>query len=304
MTSSTNWPAPARLSVGVVSGGRVGSAVGHALESAGHVVGGVVASSSTSAALVARRLPDSQIGDLTTVAAVAELLVIAVPDSVLETVIDELAAVIRPGTIVAHTAGAYGVGILDPLTQRGATPLAIHPAMTFTGSDEDLTRLRTACFGITALDDIGYAIAQALVLEIGGEPVRIREEARTLYHAALAHGANHLVALVSDAVAALRIVLAGQELPGQDPITDAPDGLPERILEPLLTAALDNTLRSGPAALTGPVARGDAAAVAAHLEALEEADPQLAVAYRAMSRRAAAYTDAPAPLLDVLAGPR
>ncbi len=48
-------------------------------------------------------------------------------------------------------------------------------------------------------DDIGYAIAQSLVLEIGGEPVRVREENRALYHAALAHGSNHLVTLVVDA---------------------------------------------------------------------------------------------------------
>ena len=72
--------------------------------------------------------------------------------------------------------------------------------MTFTGHDEDTARLSSACFGITAADDIGYAIAQSLVLEIGGEPVRVREENRALYHAALAHGSNHLVTLVVDAV--------------------------------------------------------------------------------------------------------
>ena len=75
--------------------------------------------------------------------------------------------------------------------------------MTFTGSDEDITRLPDTCFGITAADEVGYAIAQSLVLEIGGEPFRVREDARTLYHAALAHAGNHIVTVLADALDAL-----------------------------------------------------------------------------------------------------
>ena len=71
--------------------------------------------------------------------------------------------------------------------------------MTFTGGDDDIVRLGETCFGITAADEIGYMIGQSLVLEIGGEPFRVSEEARTLYHAALAHASNHLVTLVADA---------------------------------------------------------------------------------------------------------
>ena len=46
-------------------------------------------------------------------------------------------------------------------------------------------------------------------MEMGGEPVRIPEDHRTLYHAALAHGANHLIALISDAVAVLNAAIEG-----------------------------------------------------------------------------------------------
>ncbi|SIR66223.1 Rossmann-like and DUF2520 domain-containing protein [Williamsia sterculiae] len=296
-----NWPAPARLTVGIVSAGRVGTAIGAALEQVDHVVGSVAARSPASLRRADERLPDSEVLTPDRVAARSELLILAVPDAVLVGVIDDLVGAVRPGTIVAHTAGAHGVGVLAPLAARGATPLAIHPAMTFTGGREDTTRLRTACFGVTAADEIGYAVASALVLEMGGEPVRIREEARPLYHAALAHGANHLVALVSDAVAALRAAIAGQELPGQEPVDDRPGGLAERMLAPLLTAALQNTLESGSAALTGPVARGDTAAVAAHLRALAEVDPDLTRGYRAMSLRAAHHTpDPPADLIALL----
>ena len=121
---------------------------------------------------------------------------------------------VRPGTIVAHTSGANGIGVLGPADRPGCIPLAIHPAMTFTGSDEDISRLSDACFGITAADEVGYAIAQSLVLEIGGEPFCVREDARALYHAALAHAGNHIVTVVADAVEALRAALRGQRAAG------------------------------------------------------------------------------------------
>ncbi|WP_276086124.1 DUF2520 domain-containing protein [Nocardia zapadnayensis] len=295
-------PAPARLTVGIVSAGRVGSALGAALERAGHVVFGVAAISDASVRRAQSRLPESQILPVEEVAARSELLILAVPDAELAGLVRGLASsgTVRPGTIVAHTSGANGIGVLAPLREAGALPLAVHPAMTFTGHDEDLSRLANACFGITAADEIGYAIAQSLVIEMGGEPVRVPEEHRTLYHAALAHGSNHLVTLVLDAVEALRQALSGPGLLGQQTVDDQPGGLPERLLAPLASAALDNALRRGQAALTGPVARGDTAAVAAHLEALTAADPEIAAGYRALSRRTAERAQAPAELRELL----
>ncbi|UGT40103.1 DUF2520 domain-containing protein [Nocardia yamanashiensis] len=296
--------APARLTVGIVSAGRVGSALGAALERAGHVVFGVSAISDASVRRAQTRLPDSRILPAEEVAARSELLILAVPDSELAGLISGLAAamVVRPGTIVAHTSGANGVGILAPLTEQGALPLAIHPAMTFTGHDEDVARLSNACFGVTAADDIGFAIAQSLVIEMGGEPVRVAEENRTLYHAALAHGSNHLVTLIVDAVEALRAALAGPGLLGQQIVDDQPNGLAERMLAPLASAALDNALRRGQSALTGPVARGDVAAVAAHLNALAAVDPRLEAGYRALSLRSAERARTNPALIELLEG--
>lgn len=293
---------PARLKVGIVSGGRVGTALGAALERAEHVVVACSAISARSRRLTERRLPDTAVLPVPDVAGSAELLLLTVPDAELPGLVGGLAATgeVRPGTIVAHTSGANGIAVLAPLVAQGCTPLAIHPAMTFTGGGEDVTRLGETCFAVTAADETGYAVAQALVLEIGGEPFRVREEARTLYHAALAHGSNHLVTLIADALEALRGALSGEELLGQELIGDVPGGLAERILAPLADAALHNTLRRGRAALTGPVARGDAAAVAAHLAALDEVDPGLARAYRADSLRTAQCAHAPEEVLEVL----
>jgi predicted short-subunit dehydrogenase-like oxidoreductase (DUF2520 family) len=294
---------PARLKVGIISAGRVGTAIGVALERVDHVVVACSAVSSASRQRAERRLPDTPVAPVPDVAGNAELLLLAVPDTELAGLVSGLAATsaVRPGTIVAHTSGANGVGVLAPLSAQDCIPLAIHPAMTFTGSDEDISRLPDTCFGITAADEVGYAIAQSLVLEMGGEPFRVREDARTLYHAALSHAANHMVTLIADALDALRAALSGTELLGQQLVDDQPGGIAERILGPLSRAALENTLQRGHAALTGPIARGDADAVAGHLDALNAVDPQLAQAYRVNALRTAERVHAPKELVEVLA---
>ncbi|OBF80849.1 oxidoreductase, partial [Mycobacterium sp. 852002-51163_SCH5372311] len=276
-------------------------ALGVALERADHVVVACSAISQTSRLRAQRRLPDTPVLPPPEVAAAAELLLLAVPDSELAGLVSGLAATaaVRAGTIVAHTSGANGIAILAPLAPD-CIPLAIHPAMTFTGSDEDISRLPDTCFGITAADDVGHAIAQSLVLEMGGEPFCVREDARVLYHAALAHASNHVVTVLADALEALRAALRGSELLGQQSVDDQPGGIAERIVGPLARAALENTLQRGQAALTGPVARGDAAAVAGHLAALERVDPELAHAYRVNALRTALRAHAPGDVVEVL----
>ena len=259
---------PARLSVGTIGAGRVGAVLAAALARAGHRATAIAAVSRASLRRAEELVPQAEVLPPDEVAARADLLLLAVPDDVLPDLATGLAAagVVRTGTLVAHTSGAHGYRVLDPLTTAGALPLALHPVMTFTGTDVDLQRLEGACFGVTAPDELRLA-AEALVIEMGAEPVWIEEALRPLYHAALATGANHLVTLVNQAADLLGA--AGVEQPA-------------RMLGPLLGAALDNSLRHGDAAMTGPVARGDAGTVRAHLEVLE--DPPVRAAYVAMSR--------------------
>jgi predicted short-subunit dehydrogenase-like oxidoreductase (DUF2520 family) len=294
---------PARLKVGIISAGRVGAALGMALERVDHVVVACSAVSRASRRRAERRLADTPVVAVPEVAGNAELLLLAVPDAELPGLVSGLAATsaVRPGTIVVHTSGVNGIGVLAPLTVQDCIPLAIHPAMTFTGADEDVSRLPGTCFGITAADEVGYAIAQSLVLEIGGEPFRVPEQARTLYHAALSHAGNHLVTVLTDALDALRAAAAGTELLGQQLVDDQPGGIAERILGPLARAALENTLQRGQAALTGPIARGDAGTVAGHLRALRAVDPGLAQAYRVNAIRTAEKIHAPDDVFEVLA---
>jgi predicted short-subunit dehydrogenase-like oxidoreductase (DUF2520 family) len=267
---------PARLAVGVVSAGRVGAVLGAALARAGHTV---VAASGVSKESVQRAeelLPDVPLLPPDDVVSRADLVLLALPDDALAGMVRGLAAAdaLRPGQIVVHTCGAHGVEVLAPAVDHGALTLALHPVMTFTGRAEDLERLTTCCFGVTAGDgdEAAWSVGEALVMEMGAEPVRIPDAARPLYHTALAHGANHLVTLVAEAADLLR---------------EAGVGDPNRMLGPLLSAALDNALRHGDRALTGPVARGDVGTVRAHLRVLSEHAPDMLPTYRALAVRTA-----------------
>src|ERR1700730_16352838 len=165
---------PARLKVGIISAGRVGTALGVALERVDHVVFACSAVSSASRQRAECWLPDTPLAPVPDVAGNAELLLLAVPDTELAALVSGLAATsaVRPGTIVAHTSGINGVGVLAPLSEQDCVPLAIHPAMTFTGSDEDISRLPDTCFGITAADEVGFAVAESLVLVVWRGAVR------------------------------------------------------------------------------------------------------------------------------------
>jgi predicted short-subunit dehydrogenase-like oxidoreductase (DUF2520 family) len=274
------------LVIGVVGAGRVGAVLGAALAAAGHHVVAAAAVSAASRERAARLLPGAVIRPADEVAHAAEdLLLLAVPDDALGGVVAGLATTgaLDRGQMVAHTSGAHGVGVL------GDVPgMALHPAMTFTGEPADLDRLPGVSWGVTAAD---RAFATRLVADLRGIPEWIAEEDRPLYHAALAHGANHLATLVNEAADLLRKAGVGQ---------------PRKVLDPLLHAALDNALRLGDDALTGPVSRGDAGTVRKHLHRMpaEAVPAYLALARRTADRAIASGRLRPqdaAQLLDVLA---
>ncbi|GAB3869489.1 DUF2520 domain-containing protein [Kibdelosporangium lantanae] len=267
---------PARLGVGVVSAGRVGAVLGAALARAGHAVVAASGVSKDSVRRAEELLPGVPLLPPDEVVSKADLVLLALPDDSLSGMVRGLAATgsLRPGQIVVHTSGAYGVEVLAPAVDHGVLPLALHPVMTFTGRSEDLERLTACSIGITAADDdeTAWSVGEALVVEMGSDPVRVPPASRPVYHAALTHGANHLMTLVGDAVELLR---------------DAGIATPERLIGPLLSAALDNALRHGDRALTGPVARGDAGTVRKHLEVLRDKAPEMLPAYRELARRTA-----------------
>jgi predicted short-subunit dehydrogenase-like oxidoreductase (DUF2520 family) len=290
--------APARLRVGVVGAGRVGAVLGAALAAAGHEVVAAAGLSTASRDRAGRLLPGVPLLPTDEVVAAADLVVLAVPDDALPGLVAGLAetGVWRRGQLAFHTSGAHGLAVLAPAAEAGVLGLALHPAMTFSGGPEDVDRLPGTPFGVTSRPE-HRAVAETVVLEMGGEPFWLAEADRALYHAALVTGANHLVTLVAEAADLLRTAGVDQ---------------PARVLGPLLTAALDNGLRRGDAGLTGPVSRGDVGTVAGHVAALTDRAPDAVAGYVAMARRTTERARAAGrlkaheaqPLTDLLDGVR
>lgn len=247
-----------RLGVGIIGAGHVGAVLGAALRREGHAIIGVTAVSEVSRERAATLLPGVPVLDVAEVVRRSELVILAVPDDQLADLAAGIARTldVPGGQVFCHVSGLHGTGVLAPLADRGSGVIALHPAMTFTGTEADLPRLIGCPMAITAYGAM-EPIAQALVLELGGEPFTVAEADRPTYHAALSHGANHLVVLVDQA---------------RDLLMSIGVADPAAVLRPLLSAALEESLRRGAAALTGPVRRGDAGTVRTHLEAIAESD--------------------------------
>src|SRR6476646_3547485 len=248
--------------IGVVGAGRVGAVLSAALRAAGHEVVAAAGDSAASLHRIETLLPGVRHAKPTDVARSCDLLLLTVPADMLENVVTPLAGA---------GASRHGLAVLDAATGIGARPIAMHPAMTFTGTAIDLDRLSGCVFGMTA-GDSERAYAEGLVADLGGIPLWVPESKRTLYHAGLAHGANHLVTLVSQAMELL--AASGAEDPAAT-------------LRPLLSAALDNALAEGDSALTGPIVRGDVGTVRAHLREIAETAPATIPSYVAMAKATA-----------------
>lgn len=218
-----------RLGVGIIGAGHVGPILGAALAGAGHAIVGISAVSEESRDRAEAILPLVPILEIPAIVERSELVILAVPDAELPSLIDGLAATgsWRPGQLVMHTAPGHGTGVLAPAQALGAIPLAIHPAMDFTGTSIDIGRLNETWFAVTAPAPV-QPIGQALVVEMGGEPVIVAEQDRAAYAEAIEIATTFSRSIVSQATGILTDI--GVEHPGG-------------FLSSLVRSSVDNALR-------------------------------------------------------------
>jgi predicted short-subunit dehydrogenase-like oxidoreductase (DUF2520 family) len=158
-------------------------------------------------------LPGVPVLDATEVVRRSELVIVAVPHDQLEGLVGGLAEVgaWQPGQLVLHTDPAWGTGILSAAVAKGAIPLAVHPAIEFSGTSMDLRALSSAYAAVTAPAPV-LPIAQALAVELGCEPVVVEESARPAYAEAIATARDFSRSIVRQATALL--AEAGVPQPG------------------------------------------------------------------------------------------
>ena len=189
-----------RLGVGTIGAGRVGAVLAAALAGAGHALTGIAAVSEASRERAAAMLPAVPVLAIPDIVERSELVLLAVPESELGALVTGLAeaGVWQPGQLVLHTAARFGTGVLAPALRAGAIPLAVHPAMSFTGTSIDLARLPGTWFAVTAPAPV-LPIGQALVVEMGGEPFVVDEHDRGAYGEAIDTAVSFSTAVVDQA---------------------------------------------------------------------------------------------------------
>jgi predicted short-subunit dehydrogenase-like oxidoreductase (DUF2520 family) len=200
-----------RLDVGIIGAGHVGPVIGAALAGAGHRLVGITAGSDPDRA--AAVLPGLDIMDAPELVRASQLVVLAVPHDQLPGLVAGLAEVgaWQPGQLVLHTDPDYGTAVLEPAVRKGAIPLAVHPAISFTGTTLDLRQLQASYAAVTAPPMV-LPIAQALAVELGCEPVVIEEEDRPAYAEAISTASQFARSIVGQATGILRGI--GVENPG------------------------------------------------------------------------------------------
>jgi predicted short-subunit dehydrogenase-like oxidoreductase (DUF2520 family) len=182
----------------------------------------------------------------------ADLIVLCVPDGAIR----EAATRTAVGPWIAHVSGATPLAALDPHVHR----FGVHPLQTFTRR-RGAEQLDGAWGAVTADSDDGEAHGRWLAETLGLRPIVIADRDRILYHAGASIASNYLVTIYR---AAARLVESA--------------GVPAQALVPLMQRTIDNGFE-----LTGPIARGDAATIDAHLAAIDRFAPDLAPMYEALA---------------------
>jgi predicted short-subunit dehydrogenase-like oxidoreductase (DUF2520 family) len=217
-----------RLGVGIIGAGKVGPVLGAALAGAGHAIVGISAVSADSRDRANAMLPGVPILEVPDLIERSELVLLAVPESELAALVAGLAATgaWQAGQLVVHTAPGLGVSVLAPATAMGAIPLALHPGMVFTGTSIDLARLGESYCAVTAPAAV-LPIGQALVVEMGAEPIIITEQDRAVYAEAIEIASSFSAAIIGQAVRLLDGI--GIESAG-------------KVIAPLVRSAVENAL--------------------------------------------------------------
>ena len=254
----------------IIGAGMVGTAIGYLLKKAGYEI---VAIADKSAAALRRaqsytggkacRKPQEVLRE-------ADCILITTPDDIILSVCKDIArSPLIKGKYIFHMSGAGGLDLLDPARKAGAAVASIHPLQSFSSIDNAIQNIPSSYFGITA-DAKAKTQAETIVLALGGKPIYISSQQKSLYHAAACVASNYLVSLLNVVESIYQSIGINEN--------DA-----KKAYLPLIYGSLKNIELSGSVqALTGPIARGDSGTIQKHVDAINANLPQYASLYSSL----------------------
>ena len=255
-------------SIAILGPGKVGTAVGYLLRSAGYEIVAVAGRSLANLKQCITYTGGRACTNFSEAASLADCIMITTSDDAIPSVCYEISQseAIRPGKKVVHMSGAGGLFLLAPATEAGAHVASIHPLQCFASVEGAIDSIPGSTFGITADKEI-QDWSEQMVCDLRGTPLTIADEDKPLYHAAACLASNYLTTLI-------HCVEAIYESLGMTPTEAA------RAFGPLVRGTLQNIEKNGTTqALTGPISRGDVGTVAKHLKALQANFPTLLPLY-------------------------
>jgi predicted short-subunit dehydrogenase-like oxidoreductase (DUF2520 family) len=266
--------------VAIIGAGRVGGAVGYLLARAGYTIGAIAcrtrASAETARSFIGAGDPAD---DAVTAAEKAEIVFITTPDGAIQSTCERIAAGggFRQGGVVVHMSGAHTMDLLDSARRAGAWRAVIHPLQSVPGREQGVKNIPGSYFRIEA-DPEALVAAQDIVRALGGTELKMPmwksdRQSAALYHAGAVAVSNYFVALVDFGLKFYQALGAEKQ-----------EAL--KAVLPLIRGTLGNIEKLGTtAALTGPIARGDAETVKGHLEAMRQRSPELLGLYRTLAKQ-------------------
>jgi predicted short-subunit dehydrogenase-like oxidoreductase (DUF2520 family) len=259
-----------RPTLGFIGTGVVAAALSQALAGAGYRVAAVCGRDRSRTEGLARALPGAKAArSRQDVADTADVVFLAVPDDAIASVAASIAW--RPGRAAVHCNGAASLDLLRIARDAGAEVGVFHPLQSFARADQARQLMQGSAFRIEASGERLCSQLEGMALALGGHPFTLQAPP-TLYHVSAVLASNYLVTLLDLAAGLWPELGVSRE-----------DGL--RALLPLVRGTIENVERLGiPAALTGPIARGDVGTVANHLDALREVAPHAVPVYKELAR--------------------
>lgn len=245
------------LSIGFIGAGRVGMTFGRYFYEKKLNVSGFFSKTADNA-FEAAEFTDSKVyNSLFELTDESDIIFITVPDSVIQSVYNQLLEYNIKNKILCHCSGAMSAKVFENIEMYGAYGCSVHPAFAVSDRRNSYKQIGSAFFTVEG-DARSLKIITELIDKLGNPYQIIDAENKIKYHTALATASNLVIALYR--ISERLLIECGFSASSA-----------VSVINPLFLNNAENVCRNGAVdALTGPIDRNDILTVEKHLTVLDD----------------------------------